>query len=288
MVLGSLNTVVTSCLLSLNLASVHSFQAPQDEGSGRLMLVFMGITAISLLILTLVVVGTLIALAIVGFKAKNAIGKTVQEVKSRAYPLIEKSTGLVSDLTPTIKSIAGKADALVGDLTPTIKGITEKTHALIEDLSPKVSGITDDLHGITSRALQMAEFGKQKLEEFTPAITAAKETFMQANATVRSANDKTESQVERVNGMVTEVLDWTSRVPAHFQHGLGAPGRKLDQVLKQIQGATLIRRTKDLWKGVTGRVSSSKVPHPSIVEPTQSLAEQQTPAPAQENAFINA
>ena len=285
MILDSLSTVATSSRNVLHVAYIYSFQASQDDGGGKLMVVFIGIAAISLLILTLVVVGTLIALAVVGFKAKNAIGKTVQEIKVRAYPLIEKSTGLVSDLTPTIKSIAGKADTLVGELTPTIKAITEKTHALIEDLSPKVSGITDDVHGITSRALEMAELGRRKLEEFSPAVTAAKETFMQANATIRSANDKTERQVERVNSMVTEVLEWTNRVPIRFQDGLGVPGRKLDEAIKQIKNSSLVGRCKDLWRGLSKKVSGRTVPAPSSADPTTHVPEQQASNLSQEETF---
>ena len=264
MILTSLNFVVsggTSNSFSGVLGTLL-LQAPTDAGNGTLMLVFVGIAAISLLVLALVVVGTLIALTILGLKAKASLEKTMQEVKGRAYPLIEKSTTLVSDLTPTIKSIVGKTDTLVGDLSPTIKGITEKTHALIEELSPKIAGITDDFHGITSRGREMADVGKQKLEELSPAITAARDTFMQANATVRSANEKTKRQVDRVDGLVNGVIDWTNRIPDKLGNTLGVPGRKLDEAATRIkvESASLVRKSKNLWAAIANRLGGRKVP----------------------------
>ena len=266
MILGSISNLATAAYLhSIGARAILQLQSPQDQGSGRLMVIFMGIAAISLLVLALVVVGTLTALVIVGLKAEKALKKTVQEVKGRAYPLIEKSASLVTDLTPTIKSIAVKTDTLVTDLTPAIKAMTEKTHALIEELSPKLSGIADDLHGITSRALEITEFGKQKLEEFTPAITAARETFMQANATVRSATEKTGRQVERANSMVAEVLDWTNQVPARLEHTMGIPGRKFTKANERIKarGASLRSKGKSLWTSVITKLGVRRKPAPS-------------------------
>ena len=288
MTLASIDTLSTITLLhSLCSLTIAQLQAPQGEGSSQLMVVFMGIAAISLLVLTLIVVGTLVALLIIGLKARTAFAKTLQEVKGRAYPLIEKSTNLVSDLTPTIKSIAGKADALVSDLTPTIKGITEKTHSLLEDLSPKVSGITDDLHGITSRALEITQLGKEKLEEFSPAVTAARDTFLQANATVRSANDKTERQVERIDGMVTDVLDWTSQVPAKLEHTLEIPGRKLSEVATKVgtEVGSLMKKGRNLWRSLTKR-DIRKVSVSTPVSSESHADAPTTPAPREDGFAI--
>ena len=145
--------------VDISLLVVQDMQIPQDAADGRLMVVFMGIAAISLLVLALLALGTLVAVVVIGIKAKRSFGETTREFRGRAYPLIEKSTELVSDLAPVIRSVAGKADALITDLTPTIKGIAEKTHVLIEEVSPKVGDITDDLHKISSSAKRAAAQG---------------------------------------------------------------------------------------------------------------------------------
>lgn len=206
-----------------------------DADNSRLLIIFMGIAAISLLVLALVVVGVLIALAVVAMKASSTVSKTVQEVKAKVFPIIDKTNGLVGDLTPTIKAIAEKTNTLVGELSPTIKGITEKTNSLIGDLSPKISGISEDLHGITSRARDMVEFAEEKLHDFAPVVAGAKETLMEANATARAATDSTHRQVERVNEMVTGVLDWTNQLPIWLRTGLSLPGKKLGETAKQIR-----------------------------------------------------
>ncbi|WP_128912233.1 hypothetical protein [Granulicella sibirica] len=143
---------ISNFAVDISLLADQDVQIPQNGGDGKLMLIFMGIAAISLLVLALLAAGALVALVVAGIKAKRSFGETVREVKGRAYPLIEKSTGLVSDLAPVIRSAAVKADALITDLTPTIKGIAEKTHVLIGEVSPKVEDITDDLHRISSSA----------------------------------------------------------------------------------------------------------------------------------------
>lgn len=64
--------------------AVQDVQLLQNVGDGRLMVVFVGIAALSLLVLTLLAVGTLVALLVVGIKAKRSFGETVREFKGRA------------------------------------------------------------------------------------------------------------------------------------------------------------------------------------------------------------
>lgn len=256
--------LTVSSAASLSAMSLHSvrvlaFQVQTDQSGSNLMVVFMGIAAISLLVLALVVVGVLIVLAVVALKAKAAIAKTTLEVKAKVYPIIDKTNGLVADLTPTIK------------------GITEKTHTLIGDLSPRVSGITEDVHGITSRARGMVEFVEAKLHDFAPAIDAGRETLMEATATARSANNKTAQQVERVNGMVTAVLDWTNQVPVQLQRGISVKGKKFGDAVEQIRkkGESMISATQGLWgKSAQRRPRQEGTPvHPThIVHPAGSAA----------------
>lgn len=169
-------------------AYTATLQSPV-EGDTHLLTVFAGIAAISLLVLVLIVIGILIALVVVGLKARAAVIKSAVEVKGKVYPIIQKT------------------DELVGKLSPTIQSITEKTDSLIGELSPKISGITDNVHGITGNIEHMSAAVKQKLDEFSPTLSAMNQTALKANDTVREANFKTHEQVERVNGMVTAVLD---------------------------------------------------------------------------------
>jgi methyl-accepting chemotaxis protein len=229
--------------------ALFQLQPLSGDGNSRLMLVFVGIAAISLLILTLIVVGVLVGIIFIGLRARKTLTMSVQEIKGKMYPIIDKTSGILSDVRPSITNIVSKTDTLVGDLAPTIKGIAEQTHTLIADLSPKVSGITDDVRAITVHAREMATSMKEKLEEFSPSISAVNETLKQTNATVREANDRTRQQVERVNGIVTDVLDWSSRIPAMVQRGISVPGQKVGQAVDRVKAAgdSLNAQTTKLW-----------------------------------------
>lgn len=198
------------------------------EGDTRLLTVFAGIAAISLLVLVLIVIGILIALVIVGVKARAALIKSAAEVKGKVYPIIHKT------------------DELVGKLSPTIQSITEKTDSLIGELSPKISGITDNVHGITGNIEHISATVKQKLDEFSPTLSAMNQTALKANDTVQDANSKTHEQVERVNGMVTTVLDKAVALSEALSRAAQVPIKgvasfatnakgKLDAVLSKIR-----------------------------------------------------
>ena len=173
------------------LASTMSYSALQStsDNNSHLLVVFAGIAAISLLVLVLIVIGVLLTIAVLGLKARTAATTTLAEVKGKVYPIIDKTNGLV------------------GQLSPTIQSITEKTNALITDLSPRISGITENVQGISGHLEHMSAVAKQKVEEFSPTLSAVNQTALNANQTVQDANQKTHQQVERVNGMITSILD---------------------------------------------------------------------------------
>ena len=206
-----INVNVSSVFLagSLAVSKGLAFQSPADSGDAHLTMIFVGIAAISLLILVLVVVGTLLALLIVGWKAMAAGAKTVTELKGKVSPIIDKANGLI------------------GTLAPAIKSITEQTNTLIGALSPKIGAITDNVHGITSQVEQMSTFVKDRLHEFSPTIAAANETLKNANETVRDANRKTREQINRVNEIVSNVLEIATAIVETLHRGILAPARRL-------------------------------------------------------------
>ena len=209
-------------------AGLQSFQSADIH----LLTIFAGIAAISLLVLVLIVVGVLGALVVVGLKAKAAAMKTASEVKGKVYPIIDKTNGLVTRLSPTIQ------------------GITEKTETLIAELSPKISGITGNVQGIVGNVEQMSFLAKQKLEEFSPTLSAINQTVGATNETVRVVNTKTHQQVERVNNMVTSVLDKVAEFPAVLSQAVQAPVKAAESWISAVKkrAGGILPRTRPVSK----------------------------------------
>ena len=113
-------------------------------------------------------------------------------------------------------------------------------------LSPRISGITENLHGITGHVEQMSAVAKQKFEEFSPTVSAMNQTVLNANQTVQDANQKTHQQVERVNGVITSILDKGVQLSEQLARGAQMPvegladfarmaKRRLDGVLSKLR-----------------------------------------------------
>lgn len=141
----------------------------------------------------------LAALAIGGLKIAKDLMKIVEEVKSKALPLVDTTRTLVTDLTPQIKQITNKVEVIVAHVE-TISGVAV-----------------------------------EKVHEFSPTVSAARETVEQANQTVRDANHKTHQQIIRVNEMITGVLDATSRAGVKLQRGISMPGREAAGLVSGIK-----------------------------------------------------
>ncbi|MGI4755872.1 MAG: hypothetical protein ACRYGF_03375 [Janthinobacterium lividum] len=198
--------------LSAVLIGGNALQSSESNDT-HLLTIFVGIAAISLLILVLIVIGILIALVVFGLKAKTAAIKTVAEVKGKVYPIIDKTNGLVATLSPTIQSITKKADDLIGEL------------------SPKISGITGNVQGVADNVEHMSVLVRQKFEEFAPTLSAINQTVGSTNETVQDANRKTQQQVERVNSLVTSGLDKAGELSEALSRAVQMP-------LKSVAGLT--------------------------------------------------
>lgn len=207
-----LHYVVQNSLSAVLIGGRASLQSA-EAGDTHLLTIFVGIAAISLLVLVLIVIGVLIALVVFGLKAKTAATKAVAEVKGKVYPIVDKTNGLIATLSPTIQSITEKADDLIGDL------------------SPKISSITQNVQGVADNVEHMSVLARQKFEEFAPTLSAINQTVGSTNETVQDANRKTQQQVERVNSLVTSGLDKAGELSEALSRAVQMP-------LKSVAGLT--------------------------------------------------
>ncbi len=171
-------------------AAMWQGQAPIASHE-TLLMVFIGIAAAALLGQALVMV----VLAFGAAKTQKQLDAHLVEIKAKLLPLLDKSSALVTDVTPQIKQVAAKATAISGH---------------VEDISCLL---------------------REKMHEFGPTISAANQVLSEANDTVKDANLKTREQVARANGMVTDVLDATTQVGKAIQHGISIPVREVSSIL---------------------------------------------------------
>lgn len=108
-----------------------------------------------------------------------------------------------------------KAGKIADRLEEKTGPILRKTSEVLEDISPKIRSISTNVEQISYTV-------RAKCDE-------AGETLTQINRTVADANNKTRSQVARVDGIVADVLHTTQQVSHVVQEGIRVP-------LKQIAG----------------------------------------------------
>ena len=192
-----LMTVLTSHVAShtLSVLAVLQEQDSINSGNSKLLLVFVAVAAIALLAQAVVVAG----IGFVVYKAQKAVLDHIGEIKGKAYPLIEKS------------------------------------QELITDLRPKINEITEKVNVITGHVEHIAALAKEKAEEFSPTISAANQTVASANETVAEANRKTRAQINRVDGMISSALDATVRLGTAIEHGITRPGREIAGIVTGLR-----------------------------------------------------
>ena len=123
---------------------------------------------------------------------------------------------------------------------------------MITDLSPRTSGITEKIHGITGHVEQISAVAKQKVGEFSPTLSAVNQTVLNANQTVQDANQKTHQQVERVNGMITSILDKGVQVSEQLARVSQLPVKELADFARGAKG----RMVSSLGCGLNAGVSN--------------------------------
>ena len=186
-------TVLAGNLITHTLA--WQAQDSIDSGNSKLLLVFVIVAAVSLFAQFVVIAG----IGIVVYKAQKAVMGHIGEIKAKAYPIIEKS------------------------------------QELLTELRPKITDITEKVNVITGHVEHIAAIAKEKADEFSPTLSAANQTVAAANVTAQDINAKTRAQVTRVNGMVSSALDATVRLGVAIERGITAPGREVAGIVAGLK-----------------------------------------------------
>ena len=100
------------------------------------------------------------------------------------------------------------------------------THELVRDMTPKLKVITENL-------VETSHMVRGKVREF--------------DATAGDINQKAKSQVARVDGIVTSVLNSTSEITDTIQRGIKVPLREVSGVVNGLKAGldVLVGRAKD-------------------------------------------
>lgn len=103
--------------------------------------------------------------------------------------------------------------------------VLENSHGFIQETGPKVKIITDNL-------VETSHVLRAKAMEF--------------DATASDLNSKTRAQVNRVDGMVTSVLNTTSDISQTVQRGIKMPMREFNGLMNGLKAGldVLVGRTK--------------------------------------------
>lgn len=208
------------------LKAIAVWQQVQDTVStphSNLLLILLIAVAAALIFQVII----LAAMGIAALKAIKVVTGIVEEVKGKAMPLIAKGQSLVET-----------SHDLVTDLTPKIKEV-------VADLTPKIKTISTSVTGIVANVEHISGVAKDKVNEFSPTVSAA-------NDTAREATEKARQQVERVNGMVSHALTTVGEMGASLHHGITAPGREIAAMVSGVKTSLdhLIDKTKGFGNGI--------------------------------------
>ena len=241
-----LGSAAAANAVHMSLASIHSLALWQQDsinsGNSKLLMIFVGIAATALITQAIVMV----AFAVIAAKAQKALMVHVEELKGKILPFVDNTHTLVKDLTPEVKKITTNLHTLITDLTPDVKEITAKVNTLVSDLSPEIKQITTTVHGITVKVEEISghleeivSVAKDKVHEFSPTISAANVTLMEANETVRAVNQRSREQVERVNVIVTGAIEATVNAGAAIGHAITQPVKDVADMLSSAKDSVV-------------------------------------------------
>jgi uncharacterized protein YoxC len=217
-------------LTSTTIFSAFEQTSPAITSADNKLLIILALVAGAMVVQAIVFV----VLAIVGVKTQKKLLITVEEVKALAFPIMQKSSGLMTDLTPQIKDISLKVNAITGHVQHISAVVKDK----VEELSPVVS----------------------------TAVTSAQATFLEANDTARDANEKTRAQVQRVNGMISVALDATAKMAASVHETLQVPVREFAGVVNGIKAGldVFLRAGRGISRGTPQSYEAHEVPRPGV------------------------
>jgi hypothetical protein len=217
------------------LSSLLAFQAETiDSGQMKWLIIFVAIAALSLLFMAFVVLGALIAAA----KAQRELGGEIKKFRDDASLLIGKSHTLIVELTPQIRQIASKVEIITGH----VEHLTALVHEKADEIAPTVTAANQTV-----------------LE----ANASVRETIRNASATVQDANNKTRAQISRIDSIVTAALNGAVRLGVAIEQGIAKPGREVAGVIAGLKASF------DVFAGAAARAL-----HPGPATPPRS-----TPSP---------
>jgi methyl-accepting chemotaxis protein len=171
----------------------------------HLLMIFMGILAISVLAVVVVV---MIAGIVIAGLAGRAI-KSAEALEKRASPILDKANELIIEFSPKLRTISDNA----------------------EHISTVVRGKMDEVSVTVTKVNQT--------------VQQVNETVQEVNETVRDANGRARSQVARADTIVTDAMTATQEMTHKVQHTISMPVRQVAGLVAGIKVGveTLIERS---------------------------------------------
>jgi methyl-accepting chemotaxis protein len=123
----------------------------------------------------------------------------------------------IKSVMTTVEDVTGKALPLIESATE----ISRTSQDLLRDVGPKVKVITDNV--------------MQASETLAETSKAARATIQQIDATIADANQRTQKQVARVDGMVTVALTTAAEVAEAIGNGIRVPAQKIAAAATQAK-----------------------------------------------------
>ena len=114
-----------------------------------------------------------------------------------------------------------KAEQLAERLEGKFSPMLDKTHALVDELGPKIRTITTNTEQISYTV-------RSKVDEFS--VTAD-----ELNRTVKDANKRTQAQVARVDGIVSDALHSVHNVSRTVQEGVRKPVHQIAGIIAGVK-----------------------------------------------------
>jgi methyl-accepting chemotaxis protein len=178
----------------------------------HLLMIFMGILAISVLAVVVVV---MIAGIVIAGLAGRAI-KSAEALEKRASPILEKANELMIEFVPQLRTLSDNA----------------------EHISTVVRGKLDEVSGTVTKV-------NETVQQVNDTVRQVNETVQQVNETVRDANGRARSQVARADTIVTDAMTATQDMSHKVQHAITVPVRQVAGLVAGIKVGleTLIERS---------------------------------------------
>lgn len=168
-----------------------------SSGNSRLLMIFVGVVAFSMLTQAIV----FIVAAVGAAKVRNRLLAIAEEVRQNVLPVIES------------------------------------THSIVRDLQPKVRTIADNF-------VETSHVVRDKAQDF--------------EATISDVNQRARAQTERVDDMVSSVLDTTAGIASTIQKGVEIPVREFHGIMSGLKAGIDV---------LVGRGRNGSTRHPSSDDP---------------------